>query len=163
MILWDSKWCKWIFKGNLGHTDFFTSNLYISNKLCIATEHNKNKIMNEEGSWAKVQLLRRQFELVWSPGLTLSQWQANSSDSDWTFDYRAPIWEARVTWSYHCADMYCICQKNQLYFSVSVNWFCRKVSTVFVKEYQLYLSKSIMYICYCHASLDLTIALTAPG
>ena len=72
--------------------------------------------MNEEGSWAKVQLLRRQFELVWSPGLTLSQWQANSSDSDWTFDYRAPIWEARVTWSYHCADLYCICQK------MSENW-----------------------------------------
>ena len=73
--------------------------------------------------WVWVTNVARQFELVWWLRLSLSQWQAGSSDSDWTFDSCVPIWEARLTWSGHRADSTCL--KNHP--SVSANrrrpWF----------------------------------------
>ena len=67
--------------------------------------------------WVWVTNVARQFELVWWLRLSLSQWQAGSSDSDWTFDSCVPIWEARLTWSGHRADSTCL--KNHP--SVSAN------------------------------------------
>ena len=107
--------------------------------------------------WVWVTNVARQFELVWWLRLSLSQWQAGSSDSDWTFDSCVPIWEARLTWSGHRADSTCL--KNHP--SVSANrrqpWFdldrpIGKQDTSTILRIYLFWKKKKVLFWFCSSS-----------